>query len=235
MHPNDPRNPRRPRSGQARQAPHRAGNPPARRRPTPAARPRRPRRTERSRRKRAARRRKRHGEDRRHRLVPARVQPAAAPDRGRRGAHRPGAGAVRHAMRLRGHRSGPAPLLRLGRALPQCHRLHRLAGRSDGRAEARQPHRRGDPDPRSQARRSRAGPRAEIARVLHRLARLPPHARRAPETPARTRPQRRGAVPHPGPGRPEHRSRHRPGNRPLHHRRDRRGPPRCPVPQKRAA
>ena len=34
------------------------------------------------------------------------------------------------------------------------------------------PHRRGDADPRPEARRPGAGPRAEVARVLHRLARL---------------------------------------------------------------
>ena len=39
--------------------------------------------------------RKRHRQARRHRLVPARLQPAAAAGRGRRGAYRPGAGAVR--------------------------------------------------------------------------------------------------------------------------------------------
>ena len=110
------------------------------------------------------RRRKRHGQARRQRLVPARLQPAAAPDRGRRGAYRAGAGAVRLAMRLRGHRGRSAPVLRLRRALPQRHHLHRLAGRGDGRAAPRHPHRGGDADARSEAGRSGAGPRAEVRR-----------------------------------------------------------------------
>ena len=51
------------------------------------------------------------------RLVPARLQPAAAADRRRRRAYRPGAGAVRRALRLRRHRGRSPPLLRLGRAV----------------------------------------------------------------------------------------------------------------------
>ena len=45
----------------------------------------------------------------------------------------------------------PAPLLRLGRALPQRHRVDRVARRSDGRASPRQPDRRRDADARPQA------------------------------------------------------------------------------------
>ena len=56
---------------------------------------------------------------RRRDLVPARLQPAAAPGRGRRGAYRPGAGADGGPARLRRHRGRSAPLLRHRRAVPR--------------------------------------------------------------------------------------------------------------------
>ena len=68
------------------------------------------------------------------------------------------------AARLRRHRGRSAPLLRHRRALSRRHHLDRMAGRGDGRARARHPHRRRHADARSEARRPRARPRAEIRR-----------------------------------------------------------------------
>ena len=98
----------------------------------------------------------------RRRLVSRRAQPAAAHGGGRRGAHRPGAGADGAARRLRRDRRRPARGLRQRRALSR-HAAHpRLAGRGARRLRARRAHRGGHADPRPQARRpgDRGGARA---------------------------------------------------------------------------
>ena len=130
------------------------------------------------------------------------------------------------AMRLRGHRGRSAPLLRLGRAVSQRHRsppTGRTRRWTPSRPDSRTAVVTLTHDPKLDD--PGAGPRAEIAGVLHRRPRLPPHPCRAAEATARTGPSGQRPVPHPRPGRPEHRGRHRAGNRPVHHRRDRRRPP----------
>ena len=218
-------------AGKARKAPGRAGDAPARRRAAPAARPVRARRTE---------RRGRAGAAVDDESGTVKIDgtdwflhahnPPLRLDRGRRGAHRPGAGAVRHAVRLRRHRGGSAPLVRLGRALPECRR---------------------SPPPGRTRRWTSCKPdtRTAVVTLTHDPKLDDPALDRALKSPAfyigslgsrRThaaRLKRLRELGHgeaalariQGPGRPEHRGGDRAGNRAVHHRRDRRRAPRRAV------
>ncbi len=208
------------------------GNQPARRRATPAARPHRTRRPERSRQRRARRRRNAHGQDRRRRLVPARLQPAAAPDRGRRGAHRPGAGALRAATGF------AVTVVDPRRAFATDERFPNVTVSTEWPDEAMAELR---PDSRTAVVTLTHDPKLDDPAldhalkspgVLHRRARLTAHPRGAAAAAARPRPQRPGDGPHPRPGRAEHRGGNRAGDRALHHGGGRRRASRLPlVPQ----